>query len=82
MFLAIDANFRLKLKSRNIRDPELAPGSLYFVDVVKFQEHLKNHVDEGEVSPEPFQCRWFDNGDRSKRVGLNSMLSIKRTQGQ
>jgi hypothetical protein len=50
LFLAIDANFRLKLKARDVRDPELAPGSLYFVDPVKFQQHLKSPVDEGEVS--------------------------------
>jgi hypothetical protein len=50
LFLAIDANFRLKLKARGIKDPELGSGLAYFVDTVKFQQHLKQHVDEQEVS--------------------------------
>ena len=36
LFLAIDANFRLKLKARDIQDPELGAGLSYFVDPVKF----------------------------------------------
>ena len=51
LFLAIDANFRLKLKSRAIKDPELGPGLAYFVDSVKFQKHLVNSVREDEVIP-------------------------------
>ena len=38
LFLAIDANFRLKLKARGIKDPELGPGLAYFVDTAKFQK--------------------------------------------
>ena len=49
LFLAIDANFRLKLKSRGIKDPELGAGLAYFVDPVKFQAHLHNHAREEEV---------------------------------
>jgi hypothetical protein len=48
--LAIDANFRLKLKTRGIKDPELGSGLTYFVNTVKFQEHLTNHTHENEVS--------------------------------
>jgi hypothetical protein len=51
LFLAIDANFRLKLKARGIKDPELGSGLAYFVDTVKFQKHLKNHTHEDNVSP-------------------------------
>ena len=50
MFLAIDANFRLKLKTRAIKDPELGSGLSYFVDTIKFQEHLKSSVNEDEAS--------------------------------
>ena len=50
LFLAIDVNFRLKLKTRGIKDPELAAGLAYFVDVTKFQNHLKNHTHEEDVS--------------------------------
>lgn len=50
LFIAIDANFRLKLKTRGIRDPELGSGLAYFVNSEKFEAHLKSHVDEDDVS--------------------------------
>lgn len=50
LFIAIDANFRLKLKSRNIKDPELGSGLAYFVNSVKFDDHLKTHTQEEDVS--------------------------------
>ena len=50
LFLAIDANFRLRLKTRGIKDPELGSGLAYFVDAAKFREHLKDRVQEEEVS--------------------------------
>ena len=53
LFLAIDANFRLKMKARGIGDPELGTGLAYFVDTIKFQKHLEDHVDEEDVSQTP-----------------------------
>ena len=50
LFIAIDANFRLKLKTRGIKDPELGSGLAYFVNAVNFEEHLKSQADEEEVS--------------------------------
>ena len=50
LFLAIDANFRLKLKTRAIKDPELGSGLSYFVDTIGFQEHLESGVNQDEVS--------------------------------
>ena len=52
LFLAINANFRLKLKLRGIKDPELGSGLAYFVDTIKFQEHLKDRVPEEEEEEE------------------------------
>lgn len=47
----IDANFRLKRKSKNINDdPELAPGWAYMVEETRYQTHLENYVHEKEVS--------------------------------
>ncbi|TFK61245.1 hypothetical protein BDN72DRAFT_732128, partial [Pluteus cervinus] len=42
LFLAIDANFRLKrrLVSSNENDPSLGGGWAYFVDQAKYQDHL------------------------------------------
>jgi len=57
LFLAIDANFRLKLKARGIKDPELGSGLAYFVDTIKFQEHLKNRAHEEDVSLNPHRLR-------------------------
>jgi hypothetical protein len=50
LFIAIDANFRLKLKTRGIKDPELGSGLAYFVNTEKFEAHLKSRADEEEVS--------------------------------
>ena len=50
LFIAIDANFRLKLKARGIKDPELASGLAYFVNDGKFEAHLKDHTNEDNVS--------------------------------
>jgi hypothetical protein len=49
-FIATDANFRAGLKDRGIRDIELAPGWAYFVEEHRFQAHIKNHLDQKEVS--------------------------------
>ena len=47
--LAIDANFRLKLKDHNVIDPELGPGWAYFVNEEKYQEEIKKHPQPKEV---------------------------------
>lgn len=49
LFLAIDANFRLKLKNRGIHDPELGSGWSYFVETTEYEKHLRTHFEEGEV---------------------------------
>ena len=74
LFLAIDANFRLKQKARGIKDPELGPGLAYFVDTIKFQEHLKDHVreEEGSLSTSSL-LNDVDVLDRLRPVGLNFM---------
>jgi hypothetical protein len=47
--LAVDANFKLKGKARNIQDVELIPGWCCFVEEEAFQSHLVKYVDESEV---------------------------------
>lgn len=49
LFIAIDANFRLKMKSRGIQDPELGSGLAYFVNAAKLEAHLKDHATEDDV---------------------------------
>ncbi|THH16521.1 hypothetical protein EUX98_g9291 [Antrodiella citrinella] len=43
LFLMIDANFKLKLKDKGIRDLELAPGWAYYVNEDSFQKHIDEH---------------------------------------
>ena len=49
-FLAVDENFKLRLKDCGITDPELAPGWAYFVEEEKYQDFRKDYVDQPEVS--------------------------------
>jgi hypothetical protein len=74
LFIAIDANFRLKLKTRGIKDPELGSGLAYFVNTMKFEEHLKSRIDEDEVSISNSFCQTKGlRPKRSRPVGQNSM---------
>jgi hypothetical protein len=51
-YLAEDANFKQKARARqnDARDPSLGPGWATFVDNDKYMAHLKECVDEQEVS--------------------------------
>jgi hypothetical protein len=49
LFLAVDANFKLKRKNCGISDPELAPGWASFVEEGGYQNHISNYVDQPEV---------------------------------
>jgi hypothetical protein len=49
LFLAVDANFKLKGKNRGINDLELAPGWASFVEEGNYQDHIKNYVNQPEV---------------------------------
>ena len=49
MILSVDANFRLKLKDRGFRDPELGSGWSYFVESDAYLSHLKECPDQEEV---------------------------------
>ena len=85
LFLAINANFRLKLKARGIGDPELGTGLVYFVDAVKFKKHLEDRVSEEDVSQ--MHLFYFNRSklcvdiNRSRPAGRSSTQSIKRIQG-
>ena len=49
LFLAVDANFKLKGKDRGINDLELAPGWASFVEEDRYQEHIIQYVDQSEA---------------------------------
>ena len=70
----MDANFRLKLKSRGIKDPELGSGLAYFVNNAKFEAHLKNHVGQDNVGiPSFHRPTRSSHTDRSRLVVRSSM---------
>ncbi|KDQ25464.1 hypothetical protein PLEOSDRAFT_1106392 [Pleurotus ostreatus PC15] len=60
LFLAIDANFRLKRlsASSDIRDPGLSRGFAYFVEEKKYKEFLSAYTDL--VVPEASTCSDYD----------------------
>ena len=85
LFLAIDANFRLKLKARGIKDPELGTGLAYFVDTTKFQEHIKNHSHEEDESLPSLRCKPVltisIDGDLRGRVPCGQPSEFEVVQG-
>ncbi|KAK7000631.1 hypothetical protein R3P38DRAFT_2797322 [Favolaschia claudopus] len=52
LLLAVDANFRLKnrIRSNELEDPSLGPGWGYWVEPESYKNHLKNYVNEKEIS--------------------------------
>lgn len=49
LFVAVDANFKLKGKEQKINDVELMGGLGAFVEEQAYKTHIANHVDEEEV---------------------------------
>ena len=51
-FIALDANFKLKLKNRCVNDPELGSGWSYFMEESTYVQHIANsqHDHDEEVS--------------------------------
>ncbi|KAK7042094.1 CxC2 domain-containing protein [Favolaschia claudopus] len=52
LILAVDANFRLRNRIRvnELDDPSLGPGWGYWVEPTRYRDHLKNYVNEKEIS--------------------------------
>ena len=84
-FIAVDANFKLKLKNHQINDPELGSGWSYFVENSAYAHHVTKSQNDKEVGfiltilavREPIlMC------SRSQVVAANSMPLIKPTRGE
>ncbi|PPQ81721.1 hypothetical protein CVT24_003406, partial [Panaeolus cyanescens] len=50
LFVAIDANFKLKQKDRGLDDVDLAPGWGAFVQQQPYMEHINRNLDEQEIN--------------------------------
>jgi hypothetical protein len=56
LFVAVDANFKLKNKERGIEDIELSAGGGCFVDTEPYEKHLEEY---GVKAPDV--CRYFNS---------------------
>lgn len=60
LYLAIDANFRLKLKDRGVQgDDELGSGWAYFVQHDLYKEEIPKHTETIEVCHHIFFYLWY-----------------------
>ncbi|KAF8991711.1 hypothetical protein BDQ17DRAFT_1392943 [Cyathus striatus] len=50
LYIAVDANFKLKMKNCGINDVELSPGWGTYVNEKDYQSHLSNYIDEPEIN--------------------------------
>ena len=50
LYIAVDGNFKLKGKERNLKDIELMPGWGAYVPEAEYKAHIASYVDEPEVS--------------------------------
>lgn len=53
-FVMLDANFRLKLKQRNLSDPPLGGGLAYYVETSQYMNHVNASGEQTEVCVLPF----------------------------
>lgn len=58
LYIAIDGNFKLKGKQRNLKDVELMPGLGAYVPEKQYQTHIANYVDQPEVSVQ-YGCKTY-----------------------
>ncbi|TDL14821.1 hypothetical protein BD410DRAFT_845699 [Rickenella mellea] len=63
LFLAMDANFRLKSKDRGIRDTALGDGWGYFVPSVPFKEHVSKYIAQPEMNTCESKLRAVDHAN-------------------
>ncbi|KAJ7938922.1 hypothetical protein B0H13DRAFT_1851094 [Mycena leptocephala] len=76
LFLALDANFRLKRKdvSSEEKDPGLGTGLAFFGDVKEYMEHLDKHWDQKQETQRS-TCVAHDAVDKPDRESLGTASS-------
>jgi len=57
LFIAVDANFKLKGKERHLNDVELMSGRGAYVPEAEYQAHIAKHSDQKEVRSSKFVNR-------------------------
>ncbi|KAI0259635.1 hypothetical protein BC834DRAFT_905195 [Gloeopeniophorella convolvens] len=78
VMIAVDANFKLKLKNRGLRDVALAPGWSYFVNNVEYDAHVMQYVDEPEMKhcDSSFSAVDHANTPTRKRFAVNGVGAV------
>ncbi|KAI0261418.1 hypothetical protein BC834DRAFT_830320, partial [Gloeopeniophorella convolvens] len=78
VMFAVDANFKLKLKNRGLRDVALAPGWSYFVNSEEYDAHIKRYVDEAEMKhcDSNFSAVDHANTPAKKRFAVNGVGAV------
>ena len=81
-FVLLDANFRLKLKQRNLEDPPFGGGLAYFVEQEPYMPHVKAAGAQTEASPLLIKITYNYIGmNRSTYAIQGFTRSITRTRG-
>ena len=83
LYLAVDANFKLKGKDWKLQDIELMPGQGIFVEESAYQTHIESYHDQPEVCFSvcglPFTDTWKDQqlpiGTRCYSQGKHAQLA-------
>ncbi|KAI0060273.1 hypothetical protein BV25DRAFT_1871286 [Artomyces pyxidatus] len=78
IMLAVDANFKLKLKNRGLDDVQLALGWSYFVEEEPYQAHIEAHKDEVEMKhcDSSFAAVDLANAPAQKRFAVNGVGAV------
>ncbi|KAF7288145.1 hypothetical protein HMN09_01423700 [Mycena chlorophos] len=74
LFLAIDANFRLRRKdiSSEAKDPGLGDGMSFFCDVLRYMEHVQKHWNDRQARSRCVAHDAVDKPDREARGTASS----------
>ncbi|KAJ7265087.1 hypothetical protein C8J57DRAFT_1622132 [Mycena rebaudengoi] len=77
LFLAIDANFRLKRKdvSSEEKDPGLSPGWAFFCEVGKYMQHVEKHWKEPQERSRCVAHDAVDKPDKESRRTVSSGIA-------
>ncbi|KZT31902.1 hypothetical protein SISSUDRAFT_994602, partial [Sistotremastrum suecicum HHB10207 ss-3] len=67
LLLAIDANFRLKSRERNIIDSHLCPGWGCFVESRRYMEYVNKFSDQVEINTCQSELHAVDHANKSKK---------------
>ncbi|VDB96085.1 unnamed protein product [Peniophora sp. CBMAI 1063] len=72
LLIAIDANFKLKMKDKGAKNIELGDGWSFFVGNEEYEEHLKNNTDLTEMK----QCESEHNALRNANMATSKRWAV------